>query len=355
MIRGQSGQKIGCQMVNATTGAAFTGSVTVYVTGDAGTQAIGSVSSGACTHEGNGYHTYAPSSDETNYALVAFTFIGSGAIPQTIQVETLSSAAQAAAAGAVAASTLTASDLLTSAARRLGFIASVESLGSEDAAEALAILNELIDAWKIERLLISTYTRTTWDITADDGEYTWGSGGDIDAARPSIPSVIKVGFIDTSMDPDHETPLQVMTEAQYFGIPQKALTSPYPQAAYFNPTFGATGLATLTLWPVPTSSDLEGVVSAPTPLDELASVSTPFYAPPGYRRFYISNLMVALAPVFNRRVTLEMREAAEESKRLLKANNKRLFDLSLHGTCFGRANSGGHYDINSDGFVGRIQ
>ena len=88
MQKNVASQKIGAQMVSATDGSAFTGSVTVYVTGDAGTQAAGSVGSGACTHEGNGYHTYAPAQAETNYDLIAFTFVGTGAIPQTIQVET---------------------------------------------------------------------------------------------------------------------------------------------------------------------------------------------------------------------------------------------------------------------------
>jgi len=88
MKKNVSGQKIGCQMVSASDGSAFTGSVTVYVTGDAGTQAAGSVGSGACTHEGNGYHTYAPAQAETNYDLLAFTFIGTGAVPATVQVFT---------------------------------------------------------------------------------------------------------------------------------------------------------------------------------------------------------------------------------------------------------------------------
>ena len=88
MKKNVSGQFVGAQMINATTGAAFTGSVTVSVTGDAGTQATGSVGSGACTHEGNGYHTYAPAQAETNYDLVAFTFTGTGAVPVTVQVYT---------------------------------------------------------------------------------------------------------------------------------------------------------------------------------------------------------------------------------------------------------------------------
>lgn len=88
MKKNVASQKVGAQMVSATDGSAFTGSVTVYVTLDAGTQAVGSVGSGACTHEGNGYHTYAPAQGETNGDLVAFTFIGTGAVPASVQVYT---------------------------------------------------------------------------------------------------------------------------------------------------------------------------------------------------------------------------------------------------------------------------
>jgi hypothetical protein len=88
MQKNVAGQKIGAQLVSATDGSAFTGSVTVYVTGDAGTQAVGSVGSGACAHEGEGYHTYAPAQAETNYDLIAFTFKGTGAVPVTVQVYT---------------------------------------------------------------------------------------------------------------------------------------------------------------------------------------------------------------------------------------------------------------------------
>jgi hypothetical protein len=88
MKKNVASQKIGAQLISASDGSAFTGAVTVYVTGDAGTQAIGSVGSGACTHEGNGYHTYAPAQAETNYDLIAFTFIGTGAIPVTVQIFT---------------------------------------------------------------------------------------------------------------------------------------------------------------------------------------------------------------------------------------------------------------------------
>lgn len=88
MTKNTASQVVGAQMISASDGSAFTGSVTCSVTIDGGAQATGTVGSGACTHEGNGYHTYAPSQAETNGNLVAFTFTGSGAIPATVQVFT---------------------------------------------------------------------------------------------------------------------------------------------------------------------------------------------------------------------------------------------------------------------------
>lgn len=75
-------------MVTAADGTAFTGTVTCYVTTDGGTQALGGTASGVCTHEGNGFHTYVPTQAETNGNHVAFTFIGTGAIPASVQIYT---------------------------------------------------------------------------------------------------------------------------------------------------------------------------------------------------------------------------------------------------------------------------
>jgi hypothetical protein len=88
MKKNVASQSIGAQMVTASDGTDFTGSVTAYYTLDNGTQTIGSVGGGACTHEGNGYHSYAPTQGETNGDHIAWTFIGSGAITATVQVFT---------------------------------------------------------------------------------------------------------------------------------------------------------------------------------------------------------------------------------------------------------------------------
>lgn len=87
MKKNVTGQIVGAQLNAKTDGSAVTtGTTTVYVTGDGGAQAAGSVGSGACTHEGQGFWTYAPAQAETNYAHVAFTFVNTAAVSATVQV-----------------------------------------------------------------------------------------------------------------------------------------------------------------------------------------------------------------------------------------------------------------------------
>jgi hypothetical protein len=87
MKKNTASQIVGAQLNAKADGAAVTsGTTTVYVTGDGGTQATGTVGSGAATHEGNGFWTYAPAQAETNYDHVAFTFVNTNAVNATVQV-----------------------------------------------------------------------------------------------------------------------------------------------------------------------------------------------------------------------------------------------------------------------------
>ena len=86
MKKNVGSQSVGVQMITAADGTNFTGTVTVVITIDNGTQS----SSGgtAPAHEGNGYHSYTPTQAETNGDHLAFTFTGSGAISHTVQTFT---------------------------------------------------------------------------------------------------------------------------------------------------------------------------------------------------------------------------------------------------------------------------
>lgn len=83
MRKNVASQTISAQLNSKTDGSAVTtGTTTVYVTGDAGTQASGG---GTVTHEGQGCWSYVPTQAETNYSHVSFTFVNTSAISQTLQ------------------------------------------------------------------------------------------------------------------------------------------------------------------------------------------------------------------------------------------------------------------------------
>jgi hypothetical protein len=83
MKKNVGSQSIGAQMITKANGNDFTGSVSVLVTIDNGTQTAGGGTAPA--HEGNGYHSYTPTQAETNGEHIAFTFTGTGALTATIQ------------------------------------------------------------------------------------------------------------------------------------------------------------------------------------------------------------------------------------------------------------------------------
>jgi hypothetical protein len=88
MRKNISGQVVTAQLINSSDGSdVVTGTTTVYVTIDGGTQSAGA---GTVAHEGNGTWSYAPTQAETNGNHVVFTFTHTSAITAAIQVYTVS-------------------------------------------------------------------------------------------------------------------------------------------------------------------------------------------------------------------------------------------------------------------------
>ena len=243
---------------------------------------------------------------------------------------------------------MTVSDLITGALQDLRVLQVGEVVSSNDASFALERLNDWINALATEGLTVYTNTRTIWTLSTATS-YTIGSGGAVNCARPTGPmDIVDIGFQDTSVSPTIEYNLgPVLTDDAWAGIAQKELTSVYPQAWYYNPTWTA-GLGLLHPWPIPTSTTLQGVIYAPTPVSEFSAISETIALPPGYRRFLRTGLARELSSAFDAALTQEMQIAAIESKADVKRANMRLSDMSsgVAGILFGGA--GPHYNIYSD-------
>lgn len=216
-------------------------------------------------------------------------------------------------------------DVITAALLDLGVLSEGEEPTAAQADQALKRLNRLLDQWKSEPLTIYTVTRTTFTITSGVETYAVGSGSTVNIARPVLNQVQHIKFQDTAVTPTQEYDLgDLLTDDQYAAIPIKDQESTLPQKAYYNPTY-PTG--TITFWPVPTSSTLQGVVYVLTAVPQFSATSDSVALPPGYQRMLETNLAKELAPSFNRQLSPDLRQMADESKAAVKRSNTKLTDM----------------------------
>jgi hypothetical protein len=257
MRKNVSGQVIGAQLINRSDGTAVTtGSTEVYITGDGGTQAIGSVGSGLCTHEGNGYWTYTPSVTETNYDEIAFTFVNSIAVPATIQVyTTVTSGATTTSTTPVIGSTfdanLTRDDLINMAYRDIGVLADGEVLSASLHAHGLKKLNSLIREIDASGKWLWTETSSTITLVANQWVYTVSSGLPSDLREPD-----RVLYRDAL---GQDWPVELLSSESYAAINNK--TQQGDPSKVRITVSRAIGSQTLYLWPALGTVNTQSVVT----------------------------------------------------------------------------------------------
>lgn len=342
MIRNQSGQTVGAQMTNVLTGAPFTGAVTVFVTGDHGTQVQGSVGAGLCTHEGKGYHTYIPAAAETNYALAAFTFEGVGAITVTKEYPTLTSEqALLVASGPAGADATSSQAIVTGALQLIGVLAESETPTYAQLQDGHRRLNMMLRGWRLHPRLLLVTEREVFDMTAGKGSladpYTIGPGGDLDTERPQ--AILGAATLLTTSTPTVETFLSVYSGPMYFGVPVKGLSNGLAHGLWYQPT---SPLGKLYLYPVPDTATHDLVLYLQKPLTTFATLTTSYDLPDGAEEVIEYNLAVRLCAVYSVPVPPDVSQIARSSLGALKRSSYELVDLP---SPFGR---GGFYDIYSD-------
>lgn len=235
-------------------------------------------------------------------------------------------------------------DMLTAALLRINVIQSGEVPAPEDLAIAFDRFNDWIDSvCANERLTIYQILRTTFPIVSGQQNYAIGAGGDVLIARPIF--IDRMNFMDAAITPNLEMWLDPLTDEAYQTLPQKTQTGVYPYAYYYNATY-PTG--TLSLFFVPTSSTLTGVLYVPTSVTRFGATSDIIALPPGYNRFMRDNLAVELASEFRENVPVDptLLRSASESMANIKRANMRIVDLHIdRALIWGRR---GAYNIYAD-------
>ena len=216
---------------------------------------------------------------------------------------------------------MTGNDLIASALRLIGVLASGETPSASEANDALMIANQMLDSWTAERLMIFGGSMQEFSLTPTKQTYTLGTGGDFNMPRPARIERMGIVSLNNPAQP-LELPLEMLTDEQWEDIPVKLIPSSLPQEVYDD---GAFPLRNLSFWSIPSVACNIRIYSwsALTQFDLFTDITFP----PGYMKAIRYNLAVDLCPEFGRSVSPEVAMQAVSSKAIIKSINIPLLDL----------------------------
>ena len=251
---------------------------------------------------------------------------------------------------------MTANDLIERALKTVGVLAPGETATAADASDAFTILNNMIDTWATQRLTIFHTAREVFDLAAATQDYTIGPGGTFDIVRPLWIAAASIIPDKNASDAQKiELPISAALNInQWQNVAIKGTTSTFPTEFYYDKAWGgiagalpslASGLALISVWPVPRSSDCQLVLYAPTPLSQFTDRTSAYTFPPGYEEAMRYQLALRLAPEFGRQLSPEVVMLASECLGNIKRVNTSDAELSIDPALMSQ---GGRYDWRTD-------
>jgi hypothetical protein len=213
-------------------------------------------------------------------------------------------------------------DFISSALRLIGAQDPNEPVSPGDAATGLQVLNDMVDAWQAERLMIYTVGPQTFALTVGKQTYTMGPGGDFDTDRPPSIERVSIIFLGNPAQP-LELEIDYLTDAQWQHVPVKNISSALPTEVWDDQNFPLRGL---NFWPIP-SANVKTSIYTWSVLSQFGSLADQHNFPPAYARAIRFNLAVDLAAEYGKSVSPEVAMGAMTSKAVVQSLNAPTVDL----------------------------
>ena len=208
----------------------------------------------------------------------------------------------------------TARDLIKRSMRLLHVLETGEDPTTEEAADGLSALNDMLDEWNTDRGLIYAIEEDPQTWTAGQQSQTIGSGGDMDTTRP-VKLADSTYYTDANGN-DYNLRL-LETRIGYTSIVDKETTSDLPEYLFYEPAYP---LGELYIWPVP-SVNITLLLHRWEQLSSFASLGTTVVLAPGYTNLVTYGLCEYLAPEFGVAVPPEvMQRYSAADQRIRKLN-----------------------------------
>jgi len=177
----------------------------------------------------------------------------------------------------------------------------------------------------------------SFSLVASQSEYTYGTGGDFDSARP-----IEIKDESFIRDGSSDYPVRLYDLSVYRRRCSKS-SGGRPEIMAYNPEYP---LGKVFLWPTPSSTDPIHLRVAKT-VAAFSDLTTNVNLQPGYSRAIISNLAIEISPNFGKKISQGLMALAMQAKQSIKSANSIPAKTSSNAELASLSGTGRGYNILS--------
>lgn len=217
----------------------------------------------------------------------------------------------------------TITEVIKGAFNLIGRLGPGRSPGPSEKARALTVLNELVDSWSGERLMVPQIIPKTWALVNGQQEYEIGPGAaDFDWPRPVRIQAANIIYCDL------RTPLRLLNPQEWSSVDEwlineTGLTGILPRALWNDQDYP---ISNLTLWPIPATDNTTLELFVWEEMATYAAYTDIVNLPPAYERALRYNLAVAIAPEVGKGVPPNVAQIAAEAKATIARQNALIFN-----------------------------
>lgn len=228
-------------------------------------------------------------------------------------------------------------NLIRDALQEIGALGEKQPLQADAGQRALRYLRAMVRARQADRLHLYTVKRNTFVLTSGTATYSVGPTGAFVMARP-LHGVTYAGIIPAGDTVEIE--IDVLRREEWDREPLKTLTDLWPRKVFVESD--GTALATVTVWPSPTSAPTL-ILAGPEPILTPETLDTELIFPDGgYEEDWRLNLAVRLCRPYGFAISPDLRDDARAATAVIRRIND-------SGPPIQRGTSpGGGYDIRSN-------
>jgi hypothetical protein len=220
---------------------------------------------------------------------------------------------------------MTVKKLLTRSLRLLDVVGFGEELEDDIASDALDTLNEMLDAWRIERMFTYQIYRVEFPLKSGVQDYTIGPSGDWVDIRPVKIEYASLVLFDNPQLPV-ELPLEELSTQRWRSITVKGVQSTISRGFYYEPSWPN---GTIHFWPVPLNASNTVALYLWKAVDVFCNLDDVIYLPPAYLRAIRYNLAIELNADYRKQLDPKTLALAISSKTEIERLNEPMYELGM--------------------------